>query len=101
MDERNYQRMFDGTFVHSGELVYCGADKVRCTPLEVGEDLVRMEYLHIQSGEKAYIDMYPFRRGELRSLLEKAGFSDIKTFGDYKEEFKPEEVEFFTYVARK
>jgi hypothetical protein len=101
IDERNYPRMLQGRFVHSGEYVYCGVDKVQCTPVEVTRDFVRMEYMHLQSGEKAYIDMYPFKDGILRSMLERAGFTDIKTFGDYKKEFNPAEVEFFTYVTRK
>jgi hypothetical protein len=101
IDERNYSRMLAGDFSHSGKYVYCGVDKVSCTPAHIDNELVVMQYTHRETGETAYLEMYPFKRGELRSLLEQAGFSDIKTFGDYKEDFDPDNVEFFTYVARK
>ncbi len=101
IDERNYPRILGGRFYQSGEYVYCGIDKVACRLVHADPDLVVMEYEHLQTGDMGELGMYPFKRGELRGLLQEAGFGEIRTFGDYKESYRPEDVEFFTYVAQK
>lgn len=104
IDERNFPEIIKGNFKWSGDYVYCGKDTVDCHPAYVSNNIVIMEYAHKKSPEeKFYIALYPFKKGELKSLLQNAGFIDIKTFGDYKPEgsYNPKEVEFYTYVARK
>ncbi len=100
IDERNYPRILEGRFSQSGEYVYCGIDKVACRVVHADETQVIMEYEHLQSGDRALLRMYPFKRGELHGLLREAGFENVRTFGDYQERFSPDNVEFFTYVAR-
>jgi SAM-dependent methyltransferase len=98
IDERNYPRILEGDFSHSGEYVYCGTDKVACRPAQVSNDLVVMEYEHLETGEKAYLELYPFKEGEMFSLLKEAEFPHIKVYTDYKQT-SCRDVEFYTYVA--
>jgi SAM-dependent methyltransferase len=100
IDERNYPRILRGAFSHSGEVVYCGIDKVRCQPVYMSYDLVVMEYVHLETGEKSHLHLYPFKRGELRESLIRVGFSDVQTYGDYQKTFNEQSVEFLTHVAR-
>jgi SAM-dependent methyltransferase len=100
IDERNYPRILEGGFSHSGEYVYCGIDRVSCKPTNVDADLVTMEYAHKQTGDVDSLHLYPFKAGEMFELLHEAGFSGIETFGDYRADFDPSDVEFYTYVAR-
>ncbi len=102
IDERNYFWHFlNGNFKYSGDVLYCGKDKVSAKPIFISESMVLMEYEHKQTGEKAHMDLYPFKENELRELLIEAGFKDIEIYGDYKKNFKPEEPEFLTYVCTK
>jgi SAM-dependent methyltransferase len=104
IDERNYAEHFlapGAQFKCTGEVVYCGADKVVPKPIYISPTMVVMEYHHLQSRQKAHLVLYPFKKGELCSLLAQADFREIKIFGDYKEQFDPKEPEFLTYVARK
>ncbi|MFH1073233.1 MAG: class I SAM-dependent methyltransferase [Nanoarchaeota archaeon] len=102
IDERNYAgQILPGNFRHSGNVVYCGTDKIAVHPSYVSESMVIMEYEHKIMRKKVHIVTYPFKRGEMQGLLEEAGFGEIKAYGDYKENFKQEEPEFITYVCRK
>lgn len=104
LDERNYHHHFlkpGAQFKCSGNVVYCGVDKVRPYPCYISPSMVIMEYERLHDSVRSHLVLYPFVEGELRSLLEIAGFRDIKTFGDYRERFDPQEPEFLTYVARK
>lgn len=101
IDERNYPRMMNGGFRHSGEYVYCGTDRVACWPIKVLQNLIVMEYRDVHSDEKAYIELYPFEKGEMLEILKEAGFYNIRIYGDYRDKFSYDEVEFITYVAKK
>ncbi len=101
IDERNYPRIMDGGFHHSGEYVYCGTDRVACRPLEISDDMIVMEYKDIRTDEKAYLELYPFEKGEMLEILKEAGFHDVRVYGDYKNKFSYDDAEFITYVARK
>jgi SAM-dependent methyltransferase len=101
IDERNYPSILEGKFNPSGKFVYCGLDKVVPRLVRASDASVVMEYKHLGSGDIAQLEMYPFKKGELLGLLHEAGFNRIRTFGDYKAEYDPGNVEFFTYVARK
>jgi len=101
IDERNYPRILEGRFVQSGENVFCGVDRIRCEPVLISEEKVAMGYTNLVTGEFGYIESYPLKRGELHGLLAEAGFMDIEVFGDYKKSYDPDNVEFFTYIARK
>ncbi|MEK6893004.1 MAG: class I SAM-dependent methyltransferase [Nanoarchaeota archaeon] len=104
IDERNYAEHFlaqNAKFKCSGEVVYCGTDKVRPQPIYISPTMIVMEYHHLQNGQKVHLVLYPFKKGELCSLLAEADFREIKILGDYQEHFDPKEPEFITYIARK
>ena len=63
--------------------MYCG-DKVHGKPVENSDERVRMEYINAQTGKKAHLILYPFRRGEMNNLLREVGFTVIKQFSDYR-----------------
>jgi len=102
IDERNYSEHFlNGTFRFSGEVLYCGKDKVDAHPIYVSDTMVVMEYQHRETRQKAHLVLYPFKKNELRELLQQVGFRNITAFGDYEKDFKPEEPEFITYVGER
>ncbi len=105
IDERNYAHHFlngrGSNYVWSGEFVYCGKDKVDAKPSDIRKNLVVMRYEHLKNGLVGRLRLYPFKEGELYSLLQKAGFSDIQAFGDYSADFAPQKPEFITYVCTK
>ncbi|MEA3343599.1 MAG: class I SAM-dependent methyltransferase [archaeon] len=100
IDERNYAEHFlKGKYISSGDVVYCGKDKVRTHPVFISKNMVVMEYYHVVEGIKAHLVVFPFERGKLRSLLEQAGFQNITPYGDYMINFNPKDPEFLTYVC--
>ena len=106
VDERNYQYILDnkeeilkGNFKYSGDYVYCG-DKVHGVPVEITDNKVKMEYTHSENGKKGYLVLYPFKRGDVKGLLEKTGFSTIQQFSDFQEGEKLE-ADFYQYVCVK
>ncbi|MBN2043217.1 MAG: class I SAM-dependent methyltransferase [Candidatus Aenigmarchaeota archaeon] len=106
IDERNYQYFLDdaesilkGGFRYSGKYTYCGT-KVHGRPVEIEENKVVMEYEDERTGKKAYLVLYPFRRGEFLSLLREAGFRKITIYSDFKEGYN-KNADFYQYVAVK
>jgi SAM-dependent methyltransferase len=106
IDERNYQYMLDsrdeilqGNFQYSGKYVYCGA-RVKGTPVEITDSQVKMVYKDVQNGMNGELIMYPFKRGEMKSLLTNAGFTSIEQFSDYKSE-ENTRADFYQYVCVK
>lgn len=98
IDERNYPEMLKGNFRHDQSLLYCG-NSLSAVPLHTYTSMVILEIADKKN--KGHLIMYPFKEGELEGLLRETGFKNIKRYGDYHSEFKPENVSFFTYVARK
>ena len=106
IDERNYaeqlpKNKYKEKYKYTGNFVYCGKDKVDAHPIHVSDSMVVFEYHHKEKQKTAHLVFYPFKAGEMMWLLKEAGFKDVKVYGDYKPEFKPEDPEFITYVARK
>lgn len=106
IDERNYQYMLDnrekilqGDFHYSGNYVYCG-DKVHGKPIEISDERVKMEYTDERTGEKGYLVLYPFQRGEMKNLLAKTEFASIEQFSDYKPG-ENRDADFYQYVCIK
>jgi len=111
IDKRNYAELFlkgkGSSYRWTGEVVYCGIDKVDAYPIYISQTMVIMEYRHRKNGAKLNLVLYPWDEGELKEKLINAGFRKIKVYGnmapEYKEEgqFDPREPEFLTYVCRK
>lgn len=102
IDERNYPHHFlRDNYRFSGDVLYCGNERVDAHPIHVSDSMVVMEYHHKETERKAHLVLYPFKENEMRDLLQQTRFRKIKAFGDYQTDFKPEEPEFITYVAEK
>lgn len=106
IDERNYQNILDnrdeilkGNFNYSGKYIYCG-EKVHGRPIEIHNDRVKFEYTDERTNKKAYLTMYPWKRGELENLLQKIGFESTKQYSDYLSEKNPD-ADFYQYVCVK
>ena len=105
VDERNYQYMLDnrdeilqGKFRYKGANTYRG-QYVHGRPVSITDDKITVEYSHDESGILGRLSFYPYKKGELRSLLQEAGFIDIQQWGDY-EPGDDRDSDFFEYVAR-
>lgn len=89
VDERNYQYFLDereaileGNFRYSGDYVYRGA-KVKGWPIAIGDKEVIMRYEHEETGQRAHLRLYPFKRGELMDRIREAGFSEVEQYSNY------------------
>src|SRR4030042_2838084 len=106
VDERNYQNILDnrekilkGDFNYSGKYVYCG-EKVHARPIELSDNRAKFEYADERTNKKAHLVMYPWKRGELKKLLQKTGFTSIQQYSDYSLEENPD-ADFYQYVCVK
>ncbi len=106
IDERNYQYILDrkkeileGNFQYSGQYVYCG-ETVHGTPIEIDEQHVKFEYVDEASETKGYLTLYPFKRGELKRVLQNTGFTNVTQYSDYKSAFDLD-ADFYQYVCQK
>ncbi|MDP1845672.1 MAG: class I SAM-dependent methyltransferase [Candidatus Moranbacteria bacterium] len=106
IDERNCQNILDnrdeilkGNFNYSGKYVYCG-EKVHGRPIEISDDKVKFEYTDERTNKIAYLAMYPWKRDELKKLLQEAGFELIEQYSDYLPKENPD-ADFYQYVCVK
>lgn len=105
VDERNFDYLLSnsdevvhGKFRYSGEVMYCGTAVVGL-PVSVSADDVTFAYLDAEAMDViGTLDMHPFRKGELRSLLRDAGFSRIETYSDLRDGIR-EDADFYTHVC--
>ncbi len=108
LDTRNYDYILDerqsilenGNFRYSGNYVYCGIDKVHAAPVQISENGVLLEFTDLQTGKKAHLAVYPFRRRELHDLLADTGFASISLFSDYRPGLNPN-ADFYQFVCRR
>ena len=104
IDERNYQywladkdrilREHEVRYKH--RYVYI-AEKVEAYPVFIDPAEVVIEYSH-RDGRWGRLHLYPFKRGEMKELLERAGFEQIEQFSDYNAEYT-ELADFYHYVC--
>jgi len=103
IDERNYhyisKKILKGDFRYSGKYMYCG-DRVHGHPVEIEDNKVVMEYEDMKTGKRAYLVLYPFKKGELLSLLKRVGFNKITIYSDFKKG-QEENADFYQYIAVK
>lgn len=106
VDERNYdyflkhkKEIAKGQFRYSGKFVYCGTE-VKGYPIKISQKEVVMEYTALKTHEKGELRLYPFKKGELVSLVKETGFSNIRPFFDFQKK-KNENADFILYLAQK
>lgn len=101
VDLRNYGQILKGNFKWSGNLIYCGKDKVSIDLKIRNKQKIDFYYRDLETNETIHIEHHPIFLDEFRCMLEKSGYMIENIFGDYKKDFTLEEVEFFNIVARK
>lgn len=118
IDERNFEYIIKNwkkiqsnpikNFRYSGKVMYC-QKTIRGIPYPHGfvKGAITFVYFpkEIDNIDEAWarrvghLHMYPFRRGELKKLLEDAGFIDIKVYSDLTKVGFDDKADFFTYLA--
>jgi len=99
LDQRNYDAILDIGFDSKHKYYYCG-DKVTAEPEYVDDSLARFQYT-FPDGSQYHLNMFPLRQKYVRRLMSEVGFQDIKTYGDFEEDFKDMEPDFLVHVAEK
>jgi SAM-dependent methyltransferase len=99
IDQRNYDSILDNGFSTKHKYYYCG-DKVTAEPEHVDPGLARFSY-SFPDGSVYKLNMFPIRKNYMRTLLKEAGFQRIRTYGDFKENYKEGDPDFFIHVAEK
>lgn len=106
IDERNFgyilgqkEEILRGNFRYSGKFIYCG-DRIHAMPVKITGREVVMQYSDEADGKRGYLSIYPFKNGELVSLLSAAGFSSVESFSDFKPGFDPN-ADFHMHVGIK
>ena len=104
IDERNYQKILDskknilgGKFKYSKKCVYCGK-KVQSRPVKISDKKITFKYS--RDNKKVFLTMYPFKRGELATMLRKTRFQKINQFFDYSTNYN-KNADFIQYVCVK
>lgn len=99
LDHRNYDGILDAGFSSKHKYYYTGKE-VTAEPEHVDEGLARFRY-EFPDGSVFNLNMFPLRREYVTSLMHDTGFQNITTYGDFDEDFDPNEPDFFVHVAEK
>lgn len=99
LDHRNYDQILDEGFTTKHKYYYTGKE-VTAEPEHVDERLARFRY-EFPDGLVFNLNMFPLRRKYVTRLMHDAGFQNIATYGDFDEDFDPNEPAFFVHVAEK
>jgi SAM-dependent methyltransferase len=107
VDERNFryiegesQAILNGDFRYSGKYMYCG-NLITAIPIKILPQEVTFAFRNGISNELiAEVDMYPFKRGEIRDLFENAGFKLHALYSDFQVG-ESDLADFFTYIFKK
>jgi SAM-dependent methyltransferase len=99
LDHRNYDAILDVGFSTKHKYYYTGRE-VTAEPEHVDEGLARFRY-EFPDGSVFNLNMFPLRRKYVIGLMHDIGFQNIVTYGDFDEDFDPNEPDFFVHVAEK
>jgi SAM-dependent methyltransferase len=99
LDQRNYDAILDHGFDSKHRYYYCGEDVV-AEPEHVDAGLARFRY-KFPDGSSYRLNMFPLRKNYTRRLLREAGFTAVKTYGDFQETYQEADPDFFVHVAEK
>jgi SAM-dependent methyltransferase len=99
LDQRNYDAILDVGFDTTHKYYYCG-DQVVAEPEHVDPSLTRFRYA-FPDGSVFHLNMFPLRKNYVRQLILEAGFSRVRTYGDFQENYGEHDPDFFIHVAAK
>jgi SAM-dependent methyltransferase len=106
VDQRNYDYMLKNrdeilkdprkNFRYSRRFYYCGTE-IDSYPVHIDDNLVVLEFHQKRTGIETRLKLYPFRRDELRSLMQECGL-DVLTYGDFELD-RTGDVDFYQHVG--
>ena len=99
IDQRNYDYILSKGYKSKHKYVYCG-ETIDVDLIKKENSLVRFKYTKKDNGSFT-LDLYPIKVKEMKNLLEKVGFSNIKTYGDFKEKFDINNTDFIQHISIK
>ncbi|WP_461479976.1 glycine/sarcosine N-methyltransferase [Mycobacterium sp. HUMS_1102779] len=99
LDQRNYDEILDHGFKSKHKYYYCG-DQVSAEPEYVDDGLARFKYT-FPDGAEYTLNMFPLRKSYVRRLMFEAGFTTVRTYGDFQESYEDTEPDFFVHIAEK
>ncbi|MFD1833402.1 class I SAM-dependent methyltransferase [Streptomyces desertarenae] len=99
VDHRNFDSIRRHRYQSSGNYYYCG-NEASVSVAHVDDRLCRFRY-DFPDGGVHHLEVYPILTAELSSLLAEAGFESLQRFGDFREEFRQDDVDFVIHVGRK
>jgi len=99
LDQRNYDAILDHGFSSQHRYYYCGR-QISAEPEHVDEGLARFCY-RFPDGEEFHLNMFPLRRTYITRLMKEVGFGEVKTYGDFQEEYRDDGPDFLVHVASK
>jgi glycine/sarcosine/dimethylglycine N-methyltransferase len=99
LDHRNYDEMLDRGFVAKHTYYYCG-DHIAVAPEYVDDGLARFKY-SFPDGRDYTLNMFPLRKTYVQKLMRDAGFSTVRTYGDFQEHYQEFKPDFFVHIAAK
>lgn len=97
IDQRNYDKILDEGYSSKHQYYYCG-NGVDARPEEIEETHVRFRYT-FPDGAVHHLTLCPIRQDYLTGLLEGAGFSDIRRYGDFSADYEHLEPDFIIQVG--
>lgn len=99
LDQRNYDAIMDTGFSSKHKYYYCG-NQVSAEPEHVDEGLARFRY-EFPDGSVYHLNMFPLRRNYVRKLMQDVGFQQIATYGDFEEDERTRDPDFYVHAAEK
>ena len=97
LDQRNYDSILDEGFSTKHQYYYCG-DGVEARPEEITDEYVRFRY-SFPDGEVHHLTLCPIRQDYVKGLMEQVGFSGVRRFGDFQEDYDKLDPDFIIHVA--
>lgn len=108
VDQRNYDYMLDNretilkspqtNFRYLKQYRYC-SQTIDGFPVKITDDEVLLRYVHRETGQTEHLRVYPFRKKELRALLQQAGFT-VETYCNFQEQ-ECEHIDFYQHTCVK
>lgn len=112
LDSRNYDKMLDNKDwilrrPQNFQFMYMSAyqgDHVLSHPVEINDELVKIEYVDPKNKQRSYLDLYPFREIELDTLVRECGFAikeKLYDCGGFLSSEKKGHYDFILYTLQK
>ncbi|HEX9620358.1 MAG TPA: class I SAM-dependent methyltransferase [Polyangiaceae bacterium] len=99
LDQRNYDAILESGFKSQHKYYYCGHG-VTAQPEHVDDGLARFQY-RFPDGSEYHLNMFPLRKEYSRRLMREVGFQTVDTYGDFKQDYRDAQPDFFIHVADK